>query len=64
MDYNLLGSSVHGNFPGKNTEVGCNFLLQVILPTWGPNPRLLHFLHWQADSLPLSRLESPSKWGY
>ena len=46
MDYNLLGSSVHGSFPGKNTGVGCNFLLQGIFPTWGPNPRLLNLLHW------------------
>ena len=27
------GSSVHGNFPGKNTGVGCHFLLQgIFLP--------------------------------
>ena len=29
------GSSVHGRFPGKNTRVGCHFLLQEILPTQG-----------------------------
>ena len=34
------------NFPGKNTEVGCHFLLQRIIPTQGSNPCLLH---WQAD---------------
>ena len=33
MDYNLLGSSVHGSFPGKNTGVGCNFLPQGIFLT-------------------------------
>ena len=25
-----------------------------IFPTWGLNPHLLHLLHWQTDSLPLS----------
>ena len=30
------------NFPGKNTGVGCHFLLQGILPTQGSNPGLLH----------------------
>ena len=38
-------------FPGKNTEVGCRFLLQGIFPTQGSNPHLLRLLHWQADSL-------------
>ena len=28
--------------PGKNTEVGCHFLLQGIFPTQGSNPGLLH----------------------
>ena len=28
MDCSLPGSSVHGIFPGKNTGVGCHFLLQ------------------------------------
>ena len=36
------------NFPGKNTGVGCHFLLQGIFLTQGLNP---HLLHWQADSL-------------
>ena len=45
------------NFSGKNTGVGCHFLLQGISPTQGLN---LHLLHWQADSLPLSHLGSPS----
>ena len=39
------------NFPGKNTGVGCHFLLQGIFLTQGSNPHLLHLLHWQADSL-------------
>ena len=45
-------------FPGKKTGVGCHFLLQGIFPTQGWNPRLLRFLHWQTESLPLSHLGS------
>ena len=30
------------NFPGKNTGVGCHFLLQGIFPTQRSNPGLLH----------------------
>ena len=41
------------NFSGKNTRVGCHFLLQGIFPTQRSNPHLLHFPHWQVDSLPL-----------
>ena len=37
--------------PGKNTGVGCHFLLQGIFPTQGLS---LHLLCWQAASLPLS----------
>ena len=37
--------------------MGCHFLLQGIFPTQGLN---LHLLYWQADSLPLSHLGSPS----
>ena len=48
MDCSLPGSSVHGDSPGKNTGVGCHFLLQAIFPTQGLNQCLLH---WQADSL-------------
>ena len=33
MDCSLPGSSVHGYSPGKNTGVGCHFLLQGIFPT-------------------------------
>ena len=43
------------DFPGKNTGVGCHFLLQGIVPTQGLN---LHLLQWQVDSL-LSK--SPQK---
>ena len=40
--------------PGKNTGVGCYFLLQEIFPTqgWIPEPTLQRLLLWQADSLP------------
>ena len=40
-------------FSGKNTGVGCHFLLQGIFLTQGSNPRLLCLLHWQMGSLPL-----------
>ena len=36
------------DFPGKNTGVGCHFLLQRIFPSKGLNLRLLCLLHWQA----------------
>ena len=53
------------NFPGKNTRVGCHFLLQGIFPTQGLNPHLFSLLHWQADSLPLCPLgSSPTSIGY
>ena len=45
------------DFPGKNTEVACHFLLQRIFPTQGSYPCLLCLLcllTWQAGSLPLA----------
>ena len=45
--------------PGKNTGAGCHFLLQGIFQTQGSNWSLLHLLHWQMYSLPLSYLGSP-----
>ena len=42
MDFSLPGSSVHGDFPGKNTGVGCHALLQGIFTTKGSNPDLPH----------------------
>ena len=39
------------DFPGKNTGVSCHLLLQGIFPDQGSNP---YFLHWQANSLPVS----------
>ena len=47
------------DFPGKNTGVSCHFLLQGIFLTQGFNPRILHLLHCQADSLPLNHQGSP-----
>ena len=44
--------------PGKNTGVGCHFLLLGIFPTQGLNAYLLCLLHWQTDSLPLIDLGS------
>ena len=43
------------DFPGKNTGVGCCFLLSWNFPTQRWN---LHLLHGQADCLPLSHLGS------
>ena len=45
---------------GKNTVVGCHTLLQGIFSTQGSNPCLLHLLHWQAGSLPLTPPEKSS----
>ena len=42
------------NFPGKNTGVGCQFLLQMIFTIQGSNKHLLHLPHWQVDSLSLT----------
>ena len=47
------------DFPGKNTGVGCHYLLQGVFPTQRLNPALLHLLHWQADSVPLMPLWKP-----
>ena len=49
-----------GDFPGKNTGVGCYALLQGIFLTQGSNTPLLHLLHWQAGSLPLAPPGSPN----
>ena len=41
-DWSLLGSSVHGDSPGKNTGMSCHALLQQIFPIQGLNPGLPH----------------------
>ena len=38
MDGSPPVSSVHGDSPGKNTGMGCHFLLQGISSTQGSNP--------------------------
>ena len=37
------------NFPGKNTGVGCHFLLQGVFLTQELSPRLLYLLYGQVD---------------
>ena len=46
-------------YGGKNTGVGCHFLLQRIFPTQESN---LCLLNRQVDSLPLSHQRSPGAW--
>ena len=46
--------------PGKNTGESCLFFLQGVFLTQGSSLYLLHLLHWQMDSLPLSHLGTPS----
>ena len=45
-------------FSRQEYWIGYHFLFQGIFLTQGLNSYLLHFLHWQVDSLPLSNLES------
>ena len=59
MDCSPTGSSLLGNFPGKNTGGNYHFPLQGIFLTQGSNPCLSCLLHWQVDSLPLSYRGSP-----
>ena len=56
VDCSPPGSSLHGDSPGKNTGVGCHFLLQ---GTFLDEESNLNLLHWQAGSLPLSHQRSP-----
>ena len=44
LDCSPPGSSVHGDSPGKNTEVGCHALLQKIFLTQGSNLCLSSFM--------------------
>ena len=50
MDCSPPGFSVHEDFPGKNTEVGCHALLQGIFPTQGSDPGL-PYCRWFLDHL-------------
>ena len=49
------------DYPGKNTGVGCHFLLQRIFPAQESNLHLLQLLYWQEDSLPLYHLAIGTK---
>ena len=42
VDCGPPGSSIHGDFPGKNTGVGFHALLREDFPTQEPNPGLPH----------------------
>ena len=53
-DWSPPASSVNGISHGKNTGVGCCFLLHGIFLTQELNLHLLYLLHWQADSLPIA----------
>ena len=46
--------------PGKNTGVGCHFLLQGIFPAQGKNPCFLCLLHCWVCSLPLAPPGKPN----
>ena len=59
MDGSPPGSSVHGTFQEKNTGVCCYFFLRASSQC-RVNLCLLRLLHWQAESLPLNHLGSPS----
>ena len=54
MDCNPPDSSVHGILQARILECVAIPFSRRIFPTQGSNPRLLHLLHWQADSLPLA----------
>ena len=68
MDCSLPGSSVHGDSPGKNTGVGCHFLLQGIFQNQGSNPCLLHgrhiLYHWDTWEVPTPQLASVQLYPY
>ena len=56
MDCSPPGSSVHGFSPGKNTGVGCHFLLQRIFLSQGS---ILGLLHCRQILYQLSNREGP-----
>ena len=55
MDYGPPGASVYGDYPERNSGVGCHAALLQIFQTQGSNPCLLCLLHWPAGSLCLLR---------
>ena len=62
MDCSPPGSSVHGDFPGKNTGMGCHSLLQGIFLAQGSNPGLPHYrqtlYHLSHQGIPLHMVTS------
>ena len=46
--------------PGKNTGVGCHFLLQGTFPAQGSDPHLLRLLHCRQILYPLSHWGGPT----
>ena len=60
VDHSLPGSSVLGDYPGKNTGVSCHALLQGIFPTQGSNPGLPHC---RPNSLPSELQGKPKNTG-
>ena len=59
MDCSLPGSSVHGDYPGKNTGVGGHALIQGNLFNPGIEPRSSTL---QTDSSPSEPLEKPTQY--
>ena len=59
MDCSLPGSSVHGIFQARVLKWVAISSSRGIFLAQGLNTSLLHLLHWQADSLPLSHQGSP-----
>ena len=59
MDCSPLGSSIYGILQARILEPVAISFSREIFPTQGSNPRLLHLLQWQADSVPLSHQGSP-----
>ena len=57
MEQRLLQAPLSMDSPGKNTGVGCHFLLQGTFPNQGLNPSLLH---GQVGSLPLAPPGNPT----
>ena len=60
MGCSLPGSSILGDSPGKNTEVGYRALLQGISPPRDRTQSLNGLLHWQAGSLSLAPPGKPT----
>ena len=61
MDCSPPDSTVHGTFQARILERVAMPSSRGIFPTQGLNPRLLHLLHWQMDSLLLYHLGSLKK---